>query len=108
MYADTSSEIVLLTIDCALHGEVILPSFVARDLALPAARPPVTDGEEFGSVDELLIRGIIGGRSIEALAEELSYSDRTVRRFVQNLMIRCGCTSRAELIVFGVRQGYDS
>ena len=103
VYADTSSSITADVIVAALQGEVLLPSQAAHSMARLAHREkPINELDE---TDLQLLRSLSEGSTIAAVAAQLHYSERTVRRYLQNLYLRLRVRNRAEAIAAAVRLG---
>jgi len=103
VYADTSSIITADVIVAAAQGEVLLPSQAAQAMAKLAHRErPST---ELDAVDLELLRALSEGTTVAQIAERLHYSERTVRRYLQNVYLRLGVRNRAEAITTAARLG---
>ncbi len=103
VYVDTSSTITADVIVAASRGEVLLPSQAAQAIARLAHRErPST---ELDSVDLVLLRALSDGTTVSEIAGRLHYSERTVRRYLQNLYLRLGVRNRAEAIAVGGKSG---
>ena len=96
VHAHTSSTITADVIVAAAHGEVLLPRQAAHAIARLAHREqPQSD---LDASDRHLLRALSDGKTVQAIAEELHYSERTIRRHLQNLYLRLGVRNRAEAI----------
>ncbi len=103
VYVDTSSTITADVIVAASQGEVLLPSQAAQAIARLAHRErPST---ELDAVDLVLLRALSDGTTVAEIANRLHYSERTVRRYLQNLYLRLGVRNRAEAIAVGGKTG---
>jgi len=103
VYVDTSSLITADVIVAAVQGEVLLPSQAAHSIARLAHREkPANSLDER---DRQLLRSLSAGATIATVADQLHYSERTVRRHLQNLYLRLGVSNRAEAITAAVRLG---
>jgi DNA-binding NarL/FixJ family response regulator len=103
VYADTSSAITADVIVAAAQGEVLLPSQAAQAMAKLAHRErPST---ELDAVDLELLRALSEGTTVANIADRLHYSERTVRRYLQNVYLRLGVRNRAEAITTAARLG---
>jgi len=103
VYADTSSAITADVIVAASQGEVLLPSQAAQAMAKLAHRQrPST---ELDAVDLELLRALSEGTTVVQIADRLFYSERTVRRYLQNVYLRLGVRNRAEAIATAARLG---
>lgn len=103
VYGDTSSTITADVIVAAAQGEVLLPSQAAHSIARLAHREKPTTSLD--DMDRSLLRSLSEGATIAKVADELHYSERTVRRYLQNLYLRLGVSNRAEAITAAVRLG---
>ena len=45
------------------------------------------------------------GESTRGIAERLSYSERTVKNIVRDLLVKLNCKTRAHAVALAVRQG---
>jgi DNA-binding CsgD family transcriptional regulator len=52
-----------------------------------------------------VLRMLADGESTRGIAERLSYSERTVKNIVRDLLIKLNCKTRAHAVAFAVRQG---
>jgi len=78
---------------------------VIGDQALEAGKPP--DEPRFGLTRRELevLRLLADGRSIRAIAEDLSLSERTVEHHLLHAYTRLGLESRAAAVAFALRHG---
>ncbi len=103
VYIDTSSAITADVIVAAAQGEVLLPSQAAHTIARLAHREKPAN--TLDDRDRQLLRSLSEGVTIATVADQLHYSERTVRRHLQNLYLRLGVSNRAEAITAAVRLG---
>lgn len=103
VYADTSSMITTDVIVAAVQGEVLLPSQAAHSMARLAHREKPAN--TLDDRDRQLLQMLTEGATIATVADRLHYSERTVRRHLQNLYLRLGVSNRAEAITAAVRLG---
>jgi len=103
VYSDTSSAITADVIVAAVQGEVLLPSQAAHSIARLAHREKPAN--TLDDRDLQLLRSLSAGATIATVADQLHYSERTVRRHLQNLYLRLGVSNRAEAITAAVRLG---
>lgn len=105
IHIDTPTLAMADLIERSLEGEVLLPRQAAQSMAALASRErPPTDLDD---AETMLLRAVAAGRTIVGLAEELHYSERTVRRHLQSLYIKLGVTNRAGAIAYAARQGLN-
>ena len=103
VYLDMPSAITADVVKAAVHGEVLLPRQAAQNLALLAKREqPRSD---LNAAEMSLLRSVAAGRTIVDLARDLSYSERTVRRHLQNTYIKLGVQNRSAAIAAAARLG---
>lgn len=103
VYIDTPTVAMADAIEASIEGEVLLPRQAAQSMAALARRErPSTELDE---LELMLLGAVAAGRTIVGLAEELHYSERTVRRHLQSLYIKLGVENRAEAIAYAARQG---
>ncbi|WP_395153478.1 LuxR C-terminal-related transcriptional regulator [Ilumatobacter sp.] len=103
VYVDMPSAITADVVTAAVHGEVLLPRQAAQNLAVLAKREqPRSDLNE---AEMTLLRAVASGRTIVDLARDLNYSERTVRRHLQNTYIKLGVQNRSAAIAAAARLG---
>jgi DNA-binding CsgD family transcriptional regulator len=52
-----------------------------------------------------VLRMLADGESTRGMAEQLSYSERTVKNIVHDLLVKLGCRTRAHAVALAARQG---
>jgi DNA-binding NarL/FixJ family response regulator len=52
-----------------------------------------------------VLRMLADGESTRGIAERLSYSERTVKNIVRDLLVKLNCKTRAHAVALAVRQG---
>jgi DNA-binding NarL/FixJ family response regulator len=103
VYLDMPSAITADVVKAAVHGEVLLPRQAAQNMAVLAKREqPRSD---LNDAETTLLRAVATGRTIVDLARELNYSERTVRRRLQNTYIKLGVRNRSAAIAAAARLG---
>lgn len=83
----------------ATHSAVPEPADADPEVAQPAAEPPDPD-------DRALLAMLVSGLKDEAVARQLGWSLRTMRRRVQRLHQRLGATNRFQAGVQAARRGW--
>ncbi len=63
------------------------------------SEPQLTDREY------KVLRMLADGESTRGIAEQLSYSERTVKNIVRDLLVKLNCKTRAHAVALAVRQG---
>ncbi len=94
---DTSVEIITAAIRAAGRGEALLPLAVASALASDAEGGP--DKRVWLTEAERKIgRRLLDGWTVEQIARELHFSDRTLRRRVQAIYVKLGVSTRRDAL----------
>lgn len=107
VYADTTSAITADVIEAAMDHEVLLPASAAQEIARRAAPSPrPIDAPSLDDADLELLRLLAGGVTLVDAAGRLHYSERTLRRRLQNICLRLEVTSRSEAIALAARRGW--
>ena len=106
VYLDLPSAITADVVEAAVHGEVLLPRQAAQNLAVLAKREQLWS--DLDDAEIKLLRAVASGRTIIDLAHDLNYSERTVRRHLQNTYIKLGVHNRAAAIAAAARLGLTS
>ena len=83
-------------IDPDLFGR-LLPE---RDFDPLEAAEPQLEEREYA-----VLRMLADGESTRGIAEQLSYSERTVKNIVRGLLAKLGCKTRAHAVALAARQG---
>lgn len=91
----------------AVEGRITLTTDMLRSVLQQAsqeARGPESGGltDRELSVLELLA----SGESTRGIAEELAYSERTVKNLVHDLLVKLNCRNRAHAVATATRQGF--
>ena len=73
--------------------------FVEDGVAGPGGAPGLTDREY------AVLQMLADGASTREIAERLSYSERTVKNIVRDLLIKLNCKTRAHAVGFATRRG---
>jgi DNA-binding NarL/FixJ family response regulator len=87
-------------------GGEIAPELAGQLLAAlgdaegPQAREPQLSEREYS-----VLRMLADGESTRGIAERLSYSERTVKNIVRDLLVKLNCKTRAHAVALAVRQG---
>jgi DNA-binding NarL/FixJ family response regulator len=103
VYLDMPSAITADVVKAAVHGEVLLPRQAAQNIAVLAKREqPRSD---LNDAETALLRAVASGRTIVDLARDLNYSERTVRRHLENTYIKLGVQNRSAAIAAAARLG---
>ena len=101
---------LLAALRLVIHGGVPIPRTLGPRLLNDYLER--VDGNEAPSYETLsarereILRLIAKGRTNKQIAEELSFSVRTVERHRSSIMNKIGLQNRAELVAYAVRQGF--
>jgi DNA-binding NarL/FixJ family response regulator len=98
VHHDTSTEIMAQVIESAGHGEALLPMHVARHLAREAGTSDAAESMVLNDLEIELLRGVVDGETIVALAERFHFSERTIRRRLQSAYLKLGVDDRTAAI----------
>ncbi len=99
VHMDTPTEVMVDVIKAAISGEALLPLAITRSLAsyLPPGRSQIVDTSLEG-VELQVAEGLLAGRTITQIADDLSYSDRTIRRKLQGVYLKLGVPNKTAAI----------
>ncbi len=99
VHMDTPTDIMVDVIQAAVAGEALLPLAVTQSLAshVPPARQDLIDTALEG-VELRIAEALLADRSIAQIADDLSYSDRTIRRKLQGIYLKLGAVDRRSAI----------
>lgn len=106
VHFDTSSAMVVSVIQSAIQGEVVLPAYAAWSLTTRAS-PNATLPTEITPIERQLLSALIRGDRIAEIADMLCYSDRTIRRRLQNLYLKIGAKNRHDAVRLASRFGLE-
>lgn len=103
IYSDSPTALMADTIHAAIQGEVSLPRQAAQSIAALARREEAPNALDAREAE--LLKAVASGTTIVALADQLYYSERTVRRHLQSLYLKLGVKNRTEAIAAASRLG---
>ncbi|MGZ4195338.1 MAG: response regulator transcription factor [Solirubrobacteraceae bacterium] len=74
---------------------------------LPAAQDDLTyvSGRELTKREVTVLRLLADGEATRGIAEQLNYSERTVKNIVRNVLEKLGCRTRAHAVALATRHG---
>jgi DNA-binding NarL/FixJ family response regulator len=104
IHADTSSQIIMSVVSAAVRGEVVLPAEAARLLAKMAMRGAV-EPVPLSQLELDLIRRLALGVPLVQVARDLGWSERTIRRRLQNVCLKLGVSNRTQAVARAGRLG---
>jgi len=100
----TPSSVVSCVRAATRGGGVISPDVLSQ--LLPAAAGGPDPGEPgLSEREHLVLRMLAEGESTRGIAERLSYSERTVKNIVRDLLSKLNCKTRAHAVALAVRRG---
>jgi DNA-binding NarL/FixJ family response regulator len=97
---------LLACVRMVIEGSRPLPAELLRQTL---AGPPVNTGDWAGghlAHRELdVLRLLADGDSTREIADQLSYSERTIKSVVHDLLVKLNCRTRAHAVAFAARRG---
>lgn len=97
VHVDTSTEIIHAVAGAALSGESLVPVVVTQRLAghWCTSRSAHT---KLTLLEEQIADALIEGLTMQQIAADHGYSDRTIRRRLQGIYLKIGATNRADAL----------
>ena len=83
----------------------ISPELLGEIFPLSAASRPEVRRLQLTDREYEVLRMLADGESTRGIAEQLSYSERTVKNIVHDLLAKMGCRTRAHAVALATRQG---
>jgi len=108
---DAEADDVAAAIRAAHAGDIDLAPAVAGVLARRVRRGPsvaATPGESLTERERQVLGLVARGFSNKAIAAELSFSERTVRTHVSNILAKLGLASRTQAALYAIERARDS
>lgn len=105
VHHDTSTEIIAHVIESAGHGEALLPMSVARRLVSDVGDASGGADSQLDALELELLRGLVTGETVVAMAERFHFSERTIRRRLQSAYLKLGVDDRVAAIRVIERDG---
>lgn len=90
-------------VSAARRQKALIPGDVAKQLAERSAA--LKRCNELNSMENSLLQGLTSGDTIADLARRTSYSERTIRRRLQNLYLKLGVRNRHQAMCEALRLG---
>lgn len=97
VHYDTSAEIIESVLAGAICGEVIVPAAIAQ--AFGAAWTLTAAPTDLTAYEIGLLVSLVNGDRVSDMATKYTYSERMVRRHLQNLYVKLGVNGRTAAIV---------
>jgi DNA-binding CsgD family transcriptional regulator len=89
----------------ATRGGSIPPELLRQLLPAGEATQQEPSGPQLSEREYNVLRMLADGESTRGMAERLSYSERTVKNIVHDLLLKLNCKTRAHAVAFATRQG---
>jgi DNA-binding NarL/FixJ family response regulator len=86
-------------------GGSISPELLGQLLPAGAGTRPDPSQPQLTDREYDVLRMLADGESTRGIAERLSYSERTVKNIVHDLLVKLGCRTRAHAVALATRQG---
>lgn len=102
---DLPPDILERVIDGALSGVVILPRECARRIALKIDPRVVPNANRLDHDELSILRAYAAGRTTASLARGGFFSERTIRRKLQNACVKLGVATRQEAVATAALMG---
>jgi DNA-binding CsgD family transcriptional regulator len=103
---DATPSRVVSCVRAATRGGVISPEVLGQLLPVAGERPGPDAGEpQLSDREYAVLRMLADGESTRGIAERLSYSERTVKNIVRDLLVKLNCKTRAHAVALAARQG---
>jgi len=100
---DAAPERIASAVRCALEGDTLLPTEVAREIAVSG--PPLHDPDWITAEETDWLRFLASGATVQQLAEKIGYSERALYRVLHGLYGRMRVSNRTEAILQASRWG---
>jgi DNA-binding NarL/FixJ family response regulator len=111
-WAEITPRLITRAVIASGSGRAIIPETVARWLVDEARmfqqNVLAVHGLQAGGLDDREVRVLkflADGQDTEYIAEQLNYSERTIKRIIQDLMTRLGLRNRAHAVSYALRVG---
>jgi DNA-binding NarL/FixJ family response regulator len=97
IHADTTESIIADVVERAVQGEVVLPTGAATEFAR-FFLSQVSIPSAISADEQHLLQRLADGASFVNVADELAWSERTLRRRVQTICVKLGVANRAQAV----------
>jgi DNA-binding NarL/FixJ family response regulator len=101
----TPSRVVSCVRAATSGGGSISPELLGQLLPEGARTRPDPSQPQLTDREYDVLRMLADGESTRGIAERLSYSERTVKNIVHDLLVKLGCRTRAHAVALATRQG---
>jgi DNA-binding CsgD family transcriptional regulator len=86
-------------------GGSVSPELFSQLMPLPDDSPPGFHPHELTARELAVLQMLADGMATREIAEELSYSERTVKNVVHDLLEKLNCRTRAHAVALAIRHG---
>ncbi|HEY4811694.1 MAG TPA: response regulator transcription factor [Solirubrobacteraceae bacterium] len=101
----TPSRVVSCVRAATRGGGAISPEVLRQLLPVGGRRGPDPAEPQLSDREYAVLQMLAEGESTRGIAERLSYSERTVKNIVRDLLIKLNCKTRAHAVALAARQG---
>lgn len=102
---DLQPSALVTTVRAALHGQAALPNKILHRLLDRAATGERHTGTGLTTRERRVLALLADGSDTKRIAEELCYSERTIKNIVHDLLTKMNCRNRAHAVAQAARQG---
>jgi DNA-binding CsgD family transcriptional regulator len=101
----TPSRVVSCVRAATRGGGSISPELLGQLLPMGEEERPDASEPHLSDREYDVLRMLADGESTRGIAEQLSYSERTVKNIVHDLLVKLNCKTRAHAVALAARQG---
>lgn len=105
LHQDLSPPALIAAVRSALQGQAALPNEVLLRLLDRAAVGERHQGSGLTGRERRVLTLLADGQDTRAIAEDLCYSERTVKNIVHDLLAKMNCRNRVHAVAQAARQG---
>lgn len=102
---DLQPSALVTTVRAALQGQAALPNLVLHRLLDRAVAGERRTGTSLTKRERRVLALLADGSDTRSIAEELCYSERTIKNVVHDLLTKMNCRNRAHAVAQAARQG---
>lgn len=98
-------ETLVTTLRSVVAGTVILPGDLLARLLVHVRQHSQLGPAELNSRERSVLRLLADGMDTRGIAEDLCFSERTVKNVVHDLLTKLNCRTRAQAVALATREG---
>ncbi len=102
---DTTPSSVVSCVRAAMRGGSSLPELLGQLLPVGEEAPADAREPQLSDREYEVLRMLADGESTRGIATQLSYSERTVKNIVRDLLVKLNGKTRAHAVALATRQG---